>query len=118
MNQPVRKGAELLGRKAEQSRLDEMIAALRLGESRVLVLRGAPGIGKSTLLAYAQDQATGVRVLRAAGVESEMELAFAGLHQLCAPLFSRLPSLPSPQRAALETVFRLREGAPPDTFLV
>jgi DNA-binding CsgD family transcriptional regulator/tetratricopeptide (TPR) repeat protein len=118
MNQPVQKGAGLLGRQAEQSRLDETIAALRLGESRVLVLRGAPGIGKSALLAYAQGQATGFRMLRAAGVESEMELAFAGLHQLCAPLFDRLPSLPAPQRAALETVFRLRDGAPPDNFMV
>ncbi|MCO8273251.1 LuxR C-terminal-related transcriptional regulator [Actinoplanes sp. TRM 88003] len=95
-----------------------MIAALRLGESRVLVLRGAAGIGKSALLAHAEVRANGFRMLRAAGVESEMELAFAGLHQLCAPLFDRLPSLPPPQRAALETVFRLREGAPPDNFLV
>jgi DNA-binding CsgD family transcriptional regulator len=116
--EPVQVGAGLLGRRAEQSRLNEMIAALRAGESRVLVLRGAPGIGKSALLSYAQGRATDFRVLRAAGVESEMELAFAGLHQLCAPLFDRLPALPAPQRAALETVFRLREGAPPDVFLV
>jgi DNA-binding CsgD family transcriptional regulator len=109
----------LLGREAECGVLDEMIAAVRVGESRVLVVHGAPGVGKTALLHHAEKAAaTGVRVLQAAGVESEMELAFATLHQLCAPLLDRLTSLPTAQRDALETVFRLRDGAPPDHFLV
>lgn len=111
-------GVGLLGRDAERSRLDEMIAALRSGESRVLVVRGAPGVGKSALLQHTAAAATGVRVLRATGVESEMELAFAALHQLCSPLLDRLDGLPAPQREALETVFGLRTGASPDQFLV
>jgi DNA-binding CsgD family transcriptional regulator len=109
---------QLLGRGAEITRLDEMIAAVRAGESRVLVVRGGPGVGKSALLGHAEDAAAGLRVLRAAGVESEMELAFAALHQLCGPLLDRIGRLPEPQRVALETVFRLRAGAPPDPFLV
>jgi DNA-binding CsgD family transcriptional regulator len=109
---------ELLGRESERVRLDEMIAALRSGESRVLILRGDPGIGKSALLDYAASEAADVRVLRAAGVESEMELPFAALHQLCAPVLDGLPGLPAPQRGALETVFRMRAGVPPDHFLV
>jgi DNA-binding CsgD family transcriptional regulator len=108
----------LLGRETERTRLDEMIAALRDGESRALVVRGAAGIGKSALLDYARNSATGVRVLRAVGVESEMELAFAALHQLCSPLLDRLSRLPAPRREALETAFRVREGTPPDQFLV
>ncbi|MFI7454074.1 AAA family ATPase [Nonomuraea sp. NPDC049714] len=95
-----------------------MIAAVRRGESRVLVMHGAPGVGKSALLEYAENSAAGMRVLRAAGVESEMELAFATLHQLCAPLLDRLRNLPAPQRDALETVFGTRAGAPPERFLV
>ncbi|WP_207755566.1 ATP-binding protein [Nonomuraea cypriaca] len=95
-----------------------MIEAVRMGESRVLVVHGAPGVGKSALLEYAENSATGMRVLRAAGVESEMELAFATLHQLCAPLLGRLENLPVPQRDALETVFGMRAGAPPERFLV
>src|SRR3954467_13154642 len=74
---------ELLGRTAERARLDEMIGAVRSGESRVLVVSGGPGLGKTALLGYAVEEADGVRVLRAAGVESEMELPFATLHQLC-----------------------------------
>ena len=110
----------LLGRQAECAHFDRMIAAVRAGESRVLVVHGAPGVGKSALLDYAKNAATDVRVLRAAGIESEMELAFATLHQLCAPLLDRLKNLPAPQRAALETVFGTREraGTPPDRFLV
>ena len=109
---------ELLGRQPECSLLDETIAAVSTGESRVLVVRGAPGVGKSALLEYAEAAAPGARLLRAVGVESEMELAFATLHQLCAPLLDRLKNLPAPQRAALETVFGTREGSPPDRFLV
>jgi DNA-binding CsgD family transcriptional regulator len=108
----------LLGRGAECARLDDIISALRTGESRVLVVQGAPGVGKSALLHYAERAASGVRVLRTVGVDSEMELAFAALHQLCSPLLDRLDALPVPQREALETVFGLRAGTPPDQFLV
>jgi DNA-binding CsgD family transcriptional regulator len=89
-----------------------------MGESRVLLVHGVPGVGKTTLLEYAANSATGMRVLRAVGVESEMELAFATLHQLCAPLLDQLENLPAPQRDALETVFGMRGGTPPERFLV
>ncbi|MFC0551251.1 AAA family ATPase [Planotetraspora thailandica] len=108
----------LLGRASECAVLDQMIAAVRMGESRVLVVHGAPGVGKSALLEYAENSAAGMRVLRAVGVESEMELAFATLHQLCAPLLDRLEHLPAPQRDALERVFGMRGGTPPERFLV
>ena len=91
---------------------------VRAGESRVLVLRGEPGVGKTALLEYLVGQASGCRVARAAGVQSEMELAFAGLHQLCAPMLDRLESLPAPQRAALRTAFGISAGPAPDRFLV
>jgi DNA-binding CsgD family transcriptional regulator/tetratricopeptide (TPR) repeat protein len=112
MNRP------LIARLPERARLDELIAAIRAGQSRTLVVRGAAGIGKSALVDYAGAAATGMRVLRATGVESEMELAFATLHQLCLPLFDRIGALPGPRRNALETVFRMRAGAAPDPFLV
>ena len=108
----------LLGRAAESAALEEMVAAVREGASRVLVLRGDAGVGKSALLDNLARSATNVSVLRAVGVESEMELAFAALHQLCLPLLDRLPHLPEPQREALETVFGIRAVAPPDRFLV
>ncbi|CNE63443.1 transcriptional regulator%2C luxR family [Mycobacterium tuberculosis] len=119
-----RRGAEqgekvaLLGRGQECAVVDGLLSSARGGESHVLVLHGAPGVGKSALLEYAEGAAAGMRVLGSAGVESEMELAFATLHQLCAPLLDRLEQLPEPQRAALETVFGLRAGAPPERFLV
>ncbi|MEU1274169.1 AAA family ATPase [Streptomyces sp. NPDC005799] len=108
----------LLGRRLECAVLDRMIGAVRTGESRALVVHGAPGVGKSALLEYATNSAAGLRVLHAIGIESERELAFATLHQLCVPLLDRLPNLPEPQRAALETVFGLRTGTPPERFLV
>ena len=111
-------GAGLLGRRAERTRLEALVDDLRAGRSGVLIVRGEPGIGKSALLKELAEAASGLRTLWAVGVESEMELAFAGLHQLCAPLFDRLEELPEPQRHALETVFGVREGAPPDRFLV
>ncbi|MEV4350911.1 AAA family ATPase [Actinoplanes sp. NPDC049596] len=111
-------GARLINRAAERAALDELVAAVRAGESRVLVLRGAAGIGKTAILQYADSAAAGFRVVRTVGVESEMELAFAALHQLVLPLLDRLASLAAPRREALETVFRLRDGAPPDQFLV
>ena len=108
----------LVGRGSECAVLDRTIAALYAGESRVLVIHGVPGVGKTALLDYLTNSATGLRVLRAEGVESEMELAHATLHQLCAPLLGRLPDLPAPQRDALGTVFGMRAGAPPERLLV
>jgi DNA-binding CsgD family transcriptional regulator len=88
------------------------------GQSRVLVLRGEAGIGKSALLQYLLEGASGCRTARTAGVESEMALAFAGLHHLCAPFLDRLDRLSEPQREALGKVFGQSAGAPPDRFLV
>jgi DNA-binding CsgD family transcriptional regulator len=95
-----------------------LLAALRAGRSQVLVLRGEAGIGKTVLLDDLARRASGCRITRAWGVESEMELAFAGLHQLCAPVLERLDVLPDPQRGALATAFGLSTGPAPDRFLV
>jgi hypothetical protein len=108
----------LRGRQTECAALDEAIAAARSGESRVLVVRGDAGVGKSALLEHTVNSTDDMRVLRALGVESEMELPFAALHQLCAPVLDRATEIPGPQRVALETVFGRRSGAPPDRFLV
>ncbi len=91
---------------------------MRAGEGRALVVRGEPGVGKTVLLDYLAGRASGCRVARAAGVQSEMELAFAGLHQLCAPMLGHAESLPVPQREALRTAFGLSAGPVPDRFLV
>ena len=96
----------LMDRKAECGVLDQLINAVQAGGSRVLVVRGEPGVGKSALLDYLAGRAAGCRVVRAAGVESEMELAFAGLHQLLAPVLDRADRLPVPQRDALR--YRVR----------
>ncbi len=108
----------LTDRRAERGVLDGLVEAVRAGESRVLVVHGEPGVGKTALLEYLADRATGCRVLRVSGVQWEMELAFAGLHQLCAPLLDRLGVLPGPQREALRTAFGMSEGPAPDRFLV
>jgi DNA-binding CsgD family transcriptional regulator len=108
----------LAGRTAECTRLDRLLADVQTGRSAVLVLRGDAGIGKTALLAYAGEHGRGCRVLRAVGVESEMELPFAALHQLCSPLLDGLGRLPPPQREALGTAFGLASGARPDRFLV
>ena len=108
----------LRGRGTECALLDDVIAAIRAGESRTLVLHGEAGVGKTALLHYAVESAAEMRPLRAAGVESEMELAFASLHQLCAPLLESAERLPPPQRHALEIAFGLSEGPVPDRFLV
>jgi predicted ATPase len=108
----------LQDRRSECEVLDRLLGVVRAGESRVLVVRGEPGVGKSALLEYVAGRASGFRVARAAGVQSEMELAFAGLQQLCAPLLDRLERLPAPQRTALSTAFGLTDGAAPDRFLV
>jgi len=108
----------LLDRQRERAVLDGLLGELRSGHGQVLVVRGEAGVGKSALLEYVTRAAADMRVTRAVGVESEMELAFAGLHLLCAPLLDRLESLPGPQRDALEIAFGLREGNAPDRFLV
>jgi DNA-binding CsgD family transcriptional regulator len=108
----------LLGRRRECDTLSGLVAAAKAGRSQVLVLRGETGIGKTALLDVLLERATGCRVARAAGVESEMELAFAGLHQLCSPHLDRLNKLPDPQQEALGTAFGLRPGSTPDRFLV
>ena len=112
------RATELTDRHSERDVLDSVIRAVQAGESRTLVVSGDPGVGKSVLLDYLADHAAGCRVARAAGVQSEMELAFAGLHQLCAPMLARLESLPMPQREALATAFGLSAGPAPDLFLV
>ena len=111
-------GSTLRGRVAECAALDRLLEGVRAGESRALVVSGEAGVGKSALMAYAADRAAGCQVARAAGVQSEMELPFAGLHQLCGPMLDRLPRLPGPQRDALATVFGVDAGSPPDPFLV
>jgi predicted ATPase len=108
----------LLGRRGECAALDQLVASVRAGPSRALVLRGEAGVGKSALLKYLVQHASGCGVARAAGVESEMELAYAGLQQLCAPFLGRLERLPGPQCDALGTAFGLRGGGAPDRFLV
>jgi DNA-binding CsgD family transcriptional regulator len=113
---PARRG--LLGRRSESEALDRLLGAVRAGQSRALVVRGDPGAGKTALLDYLVEHASGCRVARVAGVQSEMELAFAGVHQLLAPMLDHLERLPGPQRAALATAFGLSPGSAPDRFLV
>jgi hypothetical protein len=110
----------LTDRHTERDALDRLVDAVRAGESGVLVVRGVPGVGKTMLLEHLAGRASGsgCRVARAAGVQSEMELAFAGLHQLCAPMLNRAERLPEPQRGALRTAFGIATGPPPDRFLV
>ncbi len=109
---------ELLGRRSERDILDRLLIDARGGHGQVLVLRGEAGIGKTALLEYAAAQAGEYRVARAAGVESERELAYAGLHQLCLPFLDRIDRLPGPQRDSLGTAFGLSDGARPNRFLV
>src|SRR5580693_3213760 len=108
----------LLNREGERAALDGLLGDLRSGRGGALVVRGEAGMGKSALLEYVAGAAADMRVARAAGVESEMELAFASLHLLCSPLLDRLERLPGPQRDALGIAFGLREGGAPDRFLV
>src|SRR5947209_3265951 len=111
-------GPLLGGRRSECEALDRLLAGGRVGRSGVLVLRGESGVGKTALLEYLVARATGFRVLRAAGAEFEMELAFAGLHQLCTTMLGGVAGLPEPQRDALATAFGLTGGEAPDRFLV
>ena len=116
---PDRGGARLcVDGPDECALLDDLIGDIRRCESRSLVLRGEAGIGKTALLEYLVESASDLTVIRAVGVESEMELAYAGLHQFCGPMLARLRELPPPQRQALEIVFGLSAGPPPDRFLV
>jgi DNA-binding CsgD family transcriptional regulator len=108
----------LLGRLPERAALSQLLDAARAGRSGVLVVRGEPGVGKTALLDWAIESAAGLRVARVAGVESEMELAFAVLQQLCAPMLGKLEGLPGPQRDALRVAFGLTAGPAPDRFLV
>ena len=113
-----RRATGLMDRVSERDALDRLINAVRGGQGQALVVRGDPGMGKTVLLDHLAGQARGCRVARAVGVQSEMELAFAGLHQLCAPMLSRAGRLPVPQRDALRTAFGVAAGPPPDRFLV
>jgi hypothetical protein len=108
----------LQDRREERAALDALILRARNGMSGAIVLLGQPGVGKSALIEDLLTRAAGCRVIRASGVESEMELAFAGLHQLCGPLLGRFDRLPTPQSDALGTAFGLRAGDPPDRFLL
>jgi DNA-binding CsgD family transcriptional regulator len=108
----------LLGRRSDCAKLDRLLSDARAGHSGALVLRGEAGIGKTALLRYAIESASDCAVARAIGVESEMELPFAALHQVCAPMLDRLELLPAPQRDALGTVFGVTVGSVPDRFMV
>ena len=112
------RGSELRGRRSESKTLDGLLADARKDHSGVVVVRGEAGVGKTALLDYLAERAHGFRIVRAVGIESEMELAYAGLHQLCAPLLDGLAGLPPPQRDALSTAFGISAGEPPDRFLV
>ena len=118
MSMPRSPGTGLRDRRGERAAVDRVLDQARADSSAVLVVRGEPGIGKTALLDYAAGRALGFRVVRAWGVESEMELAFAGLHQLCVPMLARLDQLPKPQRDALAVAFGMQEGQAPDRFLV
>jgi DNA-binding CsgD family transcriptional regulator len=113
-----RKEPALLDRRAERAAIDRVLDAVRSGFSGTLVLRGGPGVGKSTLLQYAVAAAPDLRVSRIAGVESEFSMAFGGLHQLLAPCLSQEAELPSPQRGALRVALGQEAGQPPERFLV
>jgi hypothetical protein len=114
------RAAGLTDRRSERGMLDQLVGAVRAGQGRALVLRGDPGMGKTVLLDYLAGQASGAgcRVARAVAVQSEMELAFAGLYQLCAPMLDHAGRLPVPQHDALRTAFGLATGPPPARFLV
>jgi predicted ATPase len=113
---PTIRGFGFLGRTRE--RLDAMLAQARDGRSAVLVIRGEPGVGKTALLRYAARQASGLRVADVEGVQAEMELPFAGIHRLCAPVLGALDALPKPQRDALSVALGVSPGSAPDRFLV
>ena len=108
----------LLGRSNECAVIDQLVRDICNGDARSLLLLGEAGIGKTALLNYLVDSATDVTVLQAVGVQSDIQLAYASLHQLCGPLLDRLDALPAPQREAMEIVFGRSAGAAPNRFLV
>lgn len=118
--QAEQKGGGLLGRRAEREAISKLLAEAQAGRSGILVVRGEAGIGKTALLQHARETAVslGIRVESSLGVESESQFAFAGLHQLCAPLLGRTETLPDPQQTALDVALGRRTGAAPDRFLV
>src|SRR5215467_7768500 len=120
MAQPRVRQPALTDRLSERRALVRLVAAVRAGKSRALVVRGDPGVGKSVLLEYLAGRASvsGCRVARAVGVESEIELAFAGLHQLCVSMLEHAGSIPVPQNDALRTAFGTAAGPAPDQFFV
>src|SRR5256714_2474577 len=118
VGEPAAGEVSLRGRRDECAVLDRLLGEARTGRSGVLVVRGEAGVGKTALLDYVIRSASDMLVVRATGVQSEMELAFATLHQLCAPLLDRLEGLPAPQRQALEITFGLSEGSAPDRLFV
>ena len=112
------RGPGFVGRSSERELLDRLLARVRTGASEALVIRGEAGIGKSALLRYAARQAAGFRVVQLTGIEAEMELPFAGVHQLCIAIPDRIEALPAPQRAALTIALGLADGQVPERFLV
>ena len=112
------RGLGFLGRTSERHRLDGLLAQAREGQSASLVIRGEPGIGKTALLRYAARQASGLHITEVEGIQAEMELPFAGIHRLCAPMLDGLEDLAEPQHDALEVAFGVSSGAAPDKFLV
>src|SRR5262249_49807352 len=124
MTEPRGRPKGLMDRRGERDALDQLIEAVQAGQSRTLVVRGDPGVGKTVLLGYPARRASeaggrgGCGVARVGGMQSEMELAYAGLHQLCVPMLSRADALPLPQREALRVALGLSSGLRPDRFLV
>src|SRR6188472_1998202 len=115
---PATRAPGFIGRTSERDVLDELLAKARSGQSGILVIRGEAGVGKSALLRYAARQAAGFRVAQITGVEAEMELPFAGIHQLCAPMLEQFGALPRPQREALNVALGVAAGEVPDHFLI
>jgi predicted ATPase len=114
----TRESAALIGRRRERDVLERLLAAARRGQGGTLLVLGQAGVGKTALLECTIGTARGFRVARAIGVESEMELPFSALQQLCAPMLDRLETLPGPQRGALGVAFGLSAGDAPNRFLV
>src|SRR4051794_31516286 len=115
---PAQRPPPFRGRSSESELVDRLLEDARGGRSGVLVIRGEAGMGKTALMRHAADRAAGFRVAHVSGVESERELPFAGLHQLCTPFLDRIDALPAPQQDALRVALGVCSGAAPDRFLV